>query len=202
MSTWVNDLLSEWRQRFAALAEPDPAHLAEESGEAPTRALDLLRTHVKRSGVLLRLAEVKSAPAAATRRTLYPVGDDAARGAAEEGAADGDSSRFVKRRHCFRPEDAAHRKPGAGPMPIKRWKESPAPSDTRRAAAAFRAAAYGEVEALRADVTRLKETLADILVENHQLKRRLELQSRGQAADPAPVPSSLDSGLDSFGRLG
>jgi hypothetical protein len=68
-------------------------------------------------------------------------------------------------------------------VPTKRWQESSAPADTRRAADAFRAAAYGEVEALRVDMMRLKVTLADILVENHELKRLIELQSQGRVAD-------------------
>lgn len=55
------------------------------------------------------------------------------------------------------------------------------PAQTRRAAQAFRASAYEEVEALRAGVVRLKEALADVLVENRSLKRTLEGQWDGGA---------------------
>lgn len=206
MFTWVDDLLAEWRQRLAAPARVDPACSAKEAANGATPALDLLRVHIERSGVPLRLAEVKTTLAGGIRPTLPTVGGGAAGDVpAAEVALEADAV-FGKRRHSFRAIDTAQRwvrlSPAeAGPVPIKRWKESPAPADARLAADAFRAAAFSEVEALRGDVARLKETLADILVENRELKRQVEVQSKGQTGDRRSASSSEETGADSSAAL-
>ena len=71
MAGWVDDLLEEWSARFAALPPPNDAPA--EPSDAPTHALDLLRVHVARSGVELKLSAPTAEPQGIERRARRPT---------------------------------------------------------------------------------------------------------------------------------
>lgn len=175
MAAWINDLLREWRARAEA---PPPHDDAAPLDATSAHALDLLRLHVARSGVQLKLSEAKPPPAPVAH--LKAV-DDAIKAVddAEPAAAPGTGfARFGRRSVLMSAEGAAER---FARLPDEAVRT---PAEMRQAANAFRAAAYSEVETLRADVARLKEALADvarlkealadITIENRHLKRLIE----------------------------
>lgn len=174
MAGWIDVLLIEWRERFAGLAPRDHASSAEEAGSPPTHALDLLRAHVARSGVQLILsdpAERRQVPDRRIERVKPVVTENAV---PERGADAGTrAARFGRRDHPVSADGAAER------LALLPQDALRSPAETRRAAQAFRASAYSEVEALRADVARLSETLAGVMVENRTLKRTLDARRGG-----------------------
>ena len=171
MAGWIDKMLREWRERSAALALRDHVAPLDEAGPPPTHALDLLRIHVARSGVQLTLSDPKQRSPASGHRTAKLTCVDAGSSdpVPERGADDATGfQRFGRRQNSVSAEGATER---LSRLPQKALRT---PAETRHAAQAFRASAYGEVEALRADMARLKEALADVLVENRSLKRTLE----------------------------
>lgn len=176
MAGWADELLKEWRERFDALALRDDAASLEDTGPPPTHALDLLRTHVARSGVQLTLSDPIERRQVPERRTAHiKAVDTRARNKVLESGADVGPALFGRRQYAASTEGATER---LSRLPQEALST---PAETRRAAQAFRAAAYGEVETLRADVSRLKEALADVLVENRSLKRMLQTQPDAEA---------------------
>lgn len=176
MAGWVDELLKEWRERFEALAQRDHAAPLEDDGSPPTHALDLLRTHVARSGVQLTLSDPIERRQLPERRTAHLKDvDTGARRQAPASGADAGPALFGRRQYAASTEGASER---LSRVPQEALRT---PAETRRAAEAFRAAAYGEVEAMRADISRLKEALADVLVENRSLKRMLQAQPDAEA---------------------
>jgi hypothetical protein len=179
MAGWIDELLKEWRAHFGALAPHDDAAPLEETGPPPTHALDLLREHVSRSGVQLTLCDAAVRTPALDPQTAHLKAVEVeARDTTPERAAPSVTglSRFGRRQYPASTEGATDR---FARVPQEALST---PAQTRRAAQAFRASAYGEVEALRADVARLKEALADVLVENRSLKRTLDAQRDAGAA--------------------
>jgi|CXWL01.1.fsa_nt_gi hypothetical protein len=178
MAGWIDELLKEWRAHFDARVPRDHAPALEEDGPPPTHALDLLRVHVARSGVQLTLSDPTERRQASDRRAarVKAIDTKARETVPERGAGAGaGSGRFGRRQYPASAEGATER------LALLPQNAVCTPAESRRAAQAFRASAFGEVEALRADVARLKEALADVLVENRSLKRTLEAQRAVEA---------------------
>jgi hypothetical protein len=179
MARWIDDLLKEWRACLTALPPPTTV---ETDDALPTRALDLLRVHVTRSGVEFKPgppALAPDRPAVFLTAVKTPVPTEQA-GASAQGL-----TRFGRRNNRASEDSLARRLARQNPDSLR------TPADTRRAEQSFRAAAYIEVEALRADMDRLKATLSDIVVENRRLKHLIEA---GTAPEPTPgKPSHLSA---------
>lgn len=170
MAGWIDELLKEWRDSFAALASRDPT---QEADAAPIHALELLRAHVARSGVQLELSDPVERRRAPDRRAAHlKAVNTKTPDAVPEG---GSTARFGLRQFPVCAAGATER------LALVPQEALNTPAETRRAAQAFRASAYNEVEVLRADVARLKEALADVLVENRSLKRTLQEQRSVEA---------------------
>jgi len=179
MSRWIGDLLVEWRQMLAAAPRDASAPAGHDVSRLP-RALDLLRSHIRRAGIVHVVAPAQDPAALAPSRSLE------ARAAAET-AEPSRSSRyswnFGRRRgsHLVEPppvrlprqdtHKAAPNEKDATAIPNRAAKQALGIRLSLADAAAEDAG--DDVKHLRAEIARLKEALADLLVENRALKQTI-----------------------------
>lgn len=192
MSRWVSELLAEWRQASSS-------RLADQSAtDHVPRALDLLRVHVKRAGVLLRLTEVE-----VTVRPLAGAESSTLPSPVQKPATDANTAtapRFGQRRSSRYVDET----PRVSRLPREALRTLGVPREAEPAHVPTRASKHAldagkiatsdttheraseDVEALRAEVARLKEALADLVVENRTLRQRLDSLSQMTSSSAQP----------------
>lgn len=198
MSKWLDDLLAEWRQRMLLMPPDEETRPLDQSDVgSPLGPLELLRKHVRAAGVVLRLTEISKRETLSRRVPVQMLSVPAALETPEQGCHLPPGSQFG-RRQSRRVEDEASpqhvsplwevarqmRRPPAGPV----GQGSSAAAGHVKSSTGK--PAVDDIAALQSEIAHLKDSLAELLVENLLLKRQLESGIPFQAPDQKGVRRS------------
>jgi hypothetical protein len=206
MSSWLGHLLLEWQRRSAASPQRDDVCAADHDGvaQAPT-ALDLLRKHVKTADALPRFIDAGNQTNIATAAAPPTTADKRPAGAPTAGAQFG-------RRRTSRYVDDSTPADVSRYVPLSREVSRSSETDSAGAPGKMHAGPFkgirkldgtnhntrDEIAVLRSEVAHLKETLADLMVENRVLKRWLAAGGEFRAADEQPESASTRSDVEAL----